>query len=106
MRIERYFYIAKEEAIKSNMAKRHGCLLVKHNKIIAKGYNTYNQRRNDCYSRHAEVSTIMNCDINKLRDSILYVVRIGACGNYKLSKPCNRCNKIIQKYGIKTVIYS
>jgi len=81
------FYIdeAIKEAKKSCMVKKHGCIIIKNNKIIGKGYNEYIKGMNNIYSIHAEKKAILNAKKNNdIKNSVLYVVRIN--NNNELDK--------------------
>lgn len=54
---------------------------------------------------HAELAAMLNarCD---LRGSTLYVYRIGKDDRPLISKPCHHCQALIEKEGIKTVVYT
>jgi hypothetical protein len=41
---------------------------------------------------------------NILKDSVLYVVKLDAMGNFKYFEPCEQCSRIIKKYKVKKVI--
>lgn len=108
---------AHNNARKSCMNHKHGCVIVYNDKeIVAQGFNHDNCTMNDIYSVHAEVNAI-----NQLRKNIrskdkkfiqkcsLYVVRVGSpLMNYPLknSEPCEHCTKSILKMGIPKVYYS
>ena len=51
----KYLDIAKNEALKSELTNKHGCVIVRKNKVIAKGYNKYNNEFKHCFSIHAEM---------------------------------------------------
>lgn len=94
--------IATEEAHKSDHKFRHGCVIFNKKKIIATGRNygarsleKLDQRyKKHKFSAHAEIVTIMNArrDLNGLS---MLVVRIDACGQLKMSKPCGYCMDFI-----------
>lgn len=88
------------------------CVVSEDNKIISIGYNGFPNGINDddlpwgregnfldkkyAYVCHAELNTIMNCNLpNLLRGSTIYVTMF----------PCNECSKIIIQAGIKRVVY-
>ena len=96
---------AVKEAKKSTVTMKHGCVIVKRNKIVARGYNKYtNINFKDYFSLHAEIDALNKC--LPCKNLILYVIRINSIGEIKMSKPCSICEKIIKKKGIKTVYYS
>lgn len=112
-----YCQRAADQAFKSTMQHRHGCVIVYNDRdIIAKGYNHTRCTMENEFSIHAEVEAI-----NKLRQVLktkskdfinkctLYVVRIGkdSLGNpLKMSEPCPRCSAAIRNVGIPRVVYS
>lgn len=107
-----YLEYAAEIALNSNMFQKHGAIIICQKKIIGTGYNTYSNNKSN-FSKHAEVNCINNV-IKTYGESILskcelYVVRIGPpCTNniFKYSKPCNNCQKVINKFNIKKTYYS
>jgi len=125
-----YFTKCVNLAYKSNLTQKHGCVLVRNNKIISCGYNfklkntmqhTYvSNTENNVYSVHAEISTIKKVKKQDLSRCELYVIRIGPLAykasaknepdtktfEYKYSCPCDVCAQTIRSYGIKKVYYS
>ena len=92
--MQRYFFAkCVHLAHKSNLTQKHGCVLVKNNKIISCGYNfklkkfeqnpyTMAQPQShspdyNVYSVHAEISTIKKVKKQDLSNCELYVIRIG-----------------------------
>lgn len=92
--IQRYFFgKCVHLAHKSNLTQKHGCVLVKNNKIISCGYN-FKLRKfvqnpyasaqppsqsadYNVFSVHAEISTIKKVKKQDLSNCELYVIRIG-----------------------------
>ena len=102
---------AAEIAKYSTMQQKHGAVVVYKNKIIGYGFNYMVNHLNDNNSIHAEVAAISQVFKNKtiLGECDIYVVRIGPprfnnC--LKLSKPCEKCSKFINKYNIRCAYYS
>lgn len=105
----KFIQIAIEEALKSSMRHRHGAVIIYRNKIIGKGYNKYDLyfKKDSVYSRHAEFEAIKNCKNKKLiPHSCLLVIRIGMNKETRMSHPCSKCMKLINKVGIRKTIYS
>lgn len=103
---------AKQQANKSTMGHRHGCVVVLDDEIIASGHNHWFTQNCHHYSMHAEVDAITKVK-KRTRATIsqceLYVVRIAPNSMdkcLKYSKPCEDCTAFIQKNGIKKVYYS
>jgi deoxycytidylate deaminase len=102
---------AAEIAKYSTMQQKHGAVVVYKNKIVGYGFNYMVNHLNDNNSIHAEVAAISQVFKNKtiLGECDIYVVRIGPprfnnC--LKLSKPCEKCTKFINKYNIRCTYYS
>jgi len=106
-----YIEYAVNEAKKSTMVQKHGCVIVLKNKVIAVGFN-YNII--PCkFSIHAEQDAINKAkkklSTTELKKCKLYVVRIGQDSMenpLKYSKPCPNCSLSIHNAGIKNVFYS
>lgn len=117
-----YLFIASIEAKKSPLRCKHGCIIVKGNTIIGKGYNKYNTYnrygviiQDNIKTKHAETEALYDCILqNKkkdLKNADLYVVRFDINNNKILySKPCSNCsniiNKYIEKFGLRYIYYS
>ena len=83
----------------------HGAAVIYQNNIISYGTNHYKKHSN--LSIHAERDAIMRCDRDKLKKSVLIVIRISRDGTKTMiSKPCHRCSELIKSVGIPTVYYS
>jgi len=92
--------------------------LVRRNKILAVGVNSYASVRlarryskhELAQSTHAEVAAIheflRRYDADGLRSCTLYVCRILNDGTTALAKPCRGCEAAIKAFGIKEVCYS
>jgi tRNA(Arg) A34 adenosine deaminase TadA len=108
----RYISLACEQAIKSPVLYKHGCVAVVSGKIIASGYNNYRTYskdgmiKNSC-TCHAEVDVLRKCLKQNIYKKIkLYVIRISFDNRILLSKPCNECYKTMKLFEIKQIIYS
>lgn len=114
---EDVFDKAINEAKKSGMNHRHGCVIVKDGEIVATGYNHMMDFMSHTFlSIHAEcdaIRKVKNRGKKYLEQCSLVVVRIGRRSrdvdqrpNLKNSKPCEACTREIQKCGIVRVFYS
>jgi tRNA(Arg) A34 adenosine deaminase TadA len=109
---ERYINFAIEEAQKSNVGSRHGCVAVASGKIIARGCNSDRTISRDglignMCSCHAEIDVLRKCLKRKLSKKIsLYIVRITLDNRITSSMPCVECYKQMNKFSIRTIIYS
>jgi deoxycytidylate deaminase len=104
---QHYMDQASKVALLSPMQHKHGCVIVDRNKITGKGFNKYSE----ISSKHAEKCAITSAMGGKssLESSTMYVVRIAPTtyGNvFKYSKPCETCQRLIDKTKIKKVYYS
>lgn len=122
-RLEKMANIAKDQALLSNLRFRHGALLTKGSKILAKGFNT--SRSSFMFSNqtclHAEMSVIyyylmsilhIKLNLNKkkyipeLSKCTIWVVRLSSNNDLVDSKPCKICLDTMKKIGIKKIGYS
>jgi deoxycytidylate deaminase len=97
-------------AFRSNMAHRHGCIIVLNGEIIARGFNHTGHHLCHMFSYHSEVDALRKIKRNvDLSGAEMYVVRIGTerMGNpLKFSRPCSGCTEAILKAGVGKVYYS
>lgn len=117
-RAQLYTQVALEEARKSYMNQKHGCVIVYNNKeIIAKGFNHDCSTLKTINSIHAEINALnqlrkllkTNKDRAFIKKCKMYVVRVGSpIMDYpmKNSKPCPHCTQNIFQMGIPKVYYS
>ena len=100
---------AVNEAKKSTMNHKHGCVIVKDGEVIATGHNHMMDFMSHSFlSIHAECDAlrkVKNKGKRFLEQCTLIVVRVGKC-ELKNSHPCEACTKEIQKHGIGKVFYS
>lgn len=118
--------LAIEQAKLSPMSKKHGAILSKGSKILARGYNNprshFMNINGACL--HAEIATLLeycnnilhiNIDLRrksikkipKINKCILWVVRI-CTKEYNLteSKPCSECLTHLKKLGVNKIGYT
>jgi deoxycytidylate deaminase len=91
----------------------HGAVVVKSGRVVGTGYNK--DRNNPYYvspehikthcSVHAEVDAIRDANWN-VKGAVIYVARVNAQGIDRDSKPCIRCQSVIDAAEIKKVIYT
>ena len=111
-RLKEFVSVAIEEAKRSPMTQKHGCVVIFRNKIVAVGHNKPVEPF-PLTSIHAEVNALMKAKKllkkSELKQSKLLVVRIGTDSMdnpLKYSKPCKVCESFIDKLGIQMVYYS
>ena len=99
---------AKKEAYKSNLTNKHGCVIVKNNKIISQGHNTYYDKFNEVRSIHAEIMALNRIKYTKdLSSCDMYIVRVSSVTDDLLfSKPCAYCYPILSKTNLHKIYYS
>lgn len=83
--------VAIDEAFKSNILHKHGCVIASNGRILAKGYNTNRTSSKDglisrCCSCHAEIAAIRNLAKSE-----------GLRGNYKQWVQHGRCKETYAK---------
>lgn len=99
--------MACKVAHKSSMRSRHGCIILHGNRVVACGYNKYLARPyNDKWSLHAEEAALIGKEKGFFSGATMLIVRLGPEGGIVLSKPCERCEKLIRATGIRAVYYS
>ena len=117
-----YIFEAETLALKSTVHKKHGCVIVQHNKIIARGYNKHISHNNivcklfvdkpftGLCTIHAEVDALNDLKKKniKISDAHMYVVRVSNDkSSFMCSSPCENCAKYINKFsGINKVYFT
>lgn len=106
-RHNRYIKLAINQAQQSTMTYRHGCVVVKGGRVLAKGFNSMRYSKvinNTLCSIHAEVAALLSYD--NLTNATMYVVRINKNNKLMLSYPCKDCFSRISKAGIRKIVFS
>ncbi len=86
-----------------------GAVIARGRRVLGIGHNNVRKthpKSNTPYGHiHAELSAILNarCDLN---GATLYVFRAGKNDRPLISKPCKHCQTLIEKTGIKTVVFT
>jgi len=108
----KYIHIAVDEATKSDVLYRHGCVAVLSGKIIARGYNKYRTYSKDglihenC-SCHAEIDVLRKCKKQNITKKFsLYIVRLSNTNHICNSFPCKQCYETMKEFPIKNIAYS
>lgn len=103
--------LAFEEATKSPLTYRVGCIAAISGKIIARGHNHYRTYSKDgmihnTCSCHAEIDVLRKCLKQKINKKItLYIMRCSSSGEIACSAPCIDCFLKIKEFNIKSIIY-
>tara|TARA_Y100000992_G_C21273243_1_gene498233 strand:- start:2060 stop:2545 length:486 start_codon:yes stop_codon:yes gene_type:complete len=118
---EKLYSLSLEEANKSNMLFKHGCVATYGGHVIASGYNTHKSYsshdeflQKQC-SFHAEMDVLRkiywrnNQNRRKqrriMRRTTLYISRSSNTGNSTNSAPCAQCLTLIKQYEIRKIIF-
>ena len=107
----RYIRLAQKLAEKSNFINyRMSCVVVKGGRVIATGINRLKSGlvKHPAYREkaiHAELDAVLMIDPEKLRGATVYVAGISKTGNLLKSAPCPICQKLLQEYGIRCVVF-
>lgn len=109
-----YVSVARYFATKSNERNTHGAVVVKGGRVLGTGWNKHRNNpatvspehiKSDC-SYHAEQVAIREAGEYNIRGAIIYVARVNKQGKDRDSKPCPRCTSLIEKTGIKRVVFT
>jgi len=118
---DKIFSTSLDEATKSDLLFKHGCVATYGGKIIARGCNTYkcyssnDKFINEQCSCHAEINVLRQIyyrNIQKkhklnriMRKTKLYISRCSTSGESTNSAPCVKCLNIIQQLNIRKIIF-
>jgi tRNA(Arg) A34 adenosine deaminase TadA len=115
--MDKFVEMALNQALHSDSHHKHGSVLILCKNMIFTGYN-HTTNASGSLTVHSEEHAINNfiewcrlrrrtdCFIRrKLHNSIVVTVRVKN-NLLKTSSPCKMCLNLIQKYGIKKVLYS
>ena len=110
-RYYRFADIALQLAEESNNGMTHTlcALVVRKSKVIAIGYNSRKTSpRMDTRMNmlHAEYHAILRCPESDLRGCDVVVARARSQGKAGLARPCEACQEILRRGGIKRVFYT
>lgn len=109
-----YLSVARFAAAKSEARNTHGAVIVKGGRVLAIGYNKHRNDpvfvspehiKTDC-SRCAEMVAIKGAGTRNVKGAVIYVARVNNQGVDRNSKPCPRCQTLIERVGIKRVVYT
>jgi deoxycytidylate deaminase len=109
-----YLSVARYLAAKSTARNTHGAVVVKGGRVLGTGFNKDRNHpkvvspehiKTDC-STHAEEVAIRDAGEDNIKGAIIYVARVNRHGSDRDSKPCLRCSKLIERVGIKRVIFT
>lgn len=107
-----YFRLAKNISKFSDHRVRVGAVIAKKKPVGAASNkakthprfaNPYNSLRN---SIHAEIRAIINCGMDNIKGSYIYVYRQHKNGTPAFARPCPNCLTILKEYGIRKVYFT
>ena len=98
--------VAAELASGSELGMHHGALVMRGRRVIGCGVNRYGARTLGSDSVHAEVSALRGCGRECLQGVTVMVVRVGADGGLRESKPCEACQRFMRRMGVRKCMYS
>lgn len=108
-----FLSVARYLAGKSIARQKHGAVIVKGGSVIGTGFNRDRNNPDNVSPEHIKTHSSIHAEIDAIRDAgwnvkgaVLYVARINKNGKDRYSKPCDRCNVVIQETQIKKVIYT
>jgi deoxycytidylate deaminase len=98
---------------KSDAKNTHGAVLMRAGRVLGTGFNRNRNHPSvvseehilEGCSTHAEEMAIKDANYNA-KGATLYVARVNRNGEDRDSMPCKRCQKLIEKVGIKKVVYT
>ena len=116
-----YFKVAEAVSELSDHRCKIGCVVVNNHHIISSGHNSatashgfqakinkqfFNMDSKGC--KHAEIDALLplirsHIDLSR---ATLYIFRRNGMDELAMSRPCERCMSVIQKYGIKRLKYT
>ena len=98
-------HVARAASRLSPLRPKIGAAVVKGGRVLGIGYNRPGSSRWSKWSRHAEVTALLNA--SQTEGATLYVWRgHGKTGEPMLSKPCEGCQEAIRLAGIRKVVFS
>lgn len=106
--MSKYLKQALEVAKTSKCKYKHGCVVVNNGKILATATNKKIADPHTHWRRshiHAEMAAIIAAG-NQAVGATVYVARVSADGSPAYSKPCKKCERILDRYGIAQVFWT
>ena len=107
MKIKNVIKEAVKQSQKTKFCFKLGAVIFNKDRIISAGYNrSFVVGKNSLQCDCAEVLAIKKAPKQLLGGSTILVCRVRGSGTFGMSKPCPKCKSLIEKSGIKRVIYS
>lgn len=108
-----YLSVARYLAERSVANKKHGAVVVKGGRVLGTGFNKDRTHPLTMSPEHIKSDSSYHAEEVAIRESgkdvrgaIIYVARVNNQGVDRNSKPCPKCQSLIEERGIKRVIYT
>lgn len=110
-RYQRFASIALQlaDTIDRNVTHQLCALVVKKNRVLSIGYNsskTHPIMDTRMQMIHAECDAILRCPEAVVDGAEVIVARIKPSGKPGLARPCEVCEKILKRFGVRRVFYT
>jgi deoxycytidylate deaminase len=104
---------ARYIASKSKARQKHGAVIVRGGSVLGTGFNKDRNHPDNVSPQHIKTHCSVHAETEAIRDAnwnvrgaVLYVARVNKQGMDRNSKPCERCQVVIEETQIKKVIYT
>lgn len=104
--MQEFFQAALSESKKSSYKVPMGAVVVHKNTIVGRGCNIAHSTGEPNDGMHAEIAAINNTTAKYRKDGVLFVGRVNKDDELAMAKPCQSCETILKKLGIKRIWYS
>lgn len=107
-RIQKGQRLATDAASRSQHEKRVGACVMKKNKVLSVGCNSYKTHPASgsyCKYHHAEFDALIGLTRSDTLGATIFVARLRKDNKLAISKPCKSCQEMIDAMGIKKVVY-
>lgn len=102
----KFIQAAIETTEKSCFRQKLAAVVVYRGQIVGRGHNfAHSTGKQYTDGQHAEITALNNTTARYRKGSTVYVTRIKG-DILKMAKPCERCQTIMKKMGVKYVWYS
>ncbi len=110
-RIQKFARAALElaDAVDSDVTHQLCSLVVKKNRVLSVGYNspkTHPMSDTKMQQLHAEMHAVLKCPEGDLRGADVVVARARSEGKAGLARPCEVCQGILKRCGVRRVYYT
>jgi deoxycytidylate deaminase len=114
-RVVKYLSLAKEMAESSHHKFRVGAALVRGNRLLSTGTNSYKtdptmlryySRVADWTGLHAEMAAIKGLRPEQIEGSTIFIFRLLRDGTQGLARPCQACCRYLADWGVRRAYFS